>query len=605
MINARNSQYPFKSSLAAIAVALFAVACSPASNSDQQGNMTANLDICENTNARFSTLANYDQQEVVLSGVVHGTFQGTEQLGGFFMSATDGAGAVFVADHELIGSVNVGDKLQVTGTLQAGQGHWQLHNTTEIERCGQAEFKTHELNLPLTQADSLGEYLFQRVRINHDMVVIGHYQLARFGTLDLASERLWTATQVVEPGPLAAAHSAKNQAKRLVLDDGSYDEYPTQIPYPTGGLQIDNPVRSGDTVRQLEGVIVRVGQNYHLHPVLEPEFIATNPRPDVPHFADGDVRVVAFNVLNYFNGDGQGAGFPTPRGAATAAEFERQRARTIATMIALDADIYALMEMENDGFGQHSALADLTRGLNEAAGEQVFAYVAADASGVGSDAITQAIIYKPATVTPVGELLWTTAGAFSWGSRPPLLQNFVVNETGKQLAVIANHFKSKGSCPRDRNDANANQGDGQSCWNALRVETALELAAWLDTNPGDIEHNNFVLLGDFNSYKQEDPLTALAGVGYRNLAHDFDPDGYSYVFRGEKGSLDHVLVHESMLPAIIGMAHWYINSDEPIAFEYPLENKTEWQQSNWYAPTPYRSSDHDPILTVIDSTQLN
>ena len=187
----------------------------------------------------------------------------------------------------------------------------------------------------------------------------------------------------------------------------------------------------------------------------------------------------------------------------------------------------------------------------------------------------------------------------------PLLQNFVVNETGKQLAVIANHFKSKGSCPRDRNDANANQGDGQSCWNALRVETALELAAWLDTNPGDIEHNNFVLLGDFNSYKQEDPLTALAGVGYRNLAHDFDPDGYSYVFRGEKGSLDHVLVHESMLPAIIGMAHWYINSDEPIAFEYPLENKTEWQQSNWYAPTPYRSSDHDPILTVIDSTQLN
>ena len=160
MINARNSQYPFKSSLAAIAVALFAVACSPASNSDQQGNMTANLDICENTNARFSTLANYDQQEVVLSGVVHGTFQGTEQLGGFFMSATDGAGAVFVADHELIGSVNVGDKLQVTGTLQAGQGHWQLHNTTEIERCGQAEFKNSRTEFTSDPSRFIGRISF-------------------------------------------------------------------------------------------------------------------------------------------------------------------------------------------------------------------------------------------------------------------------------------------------------------------------------------------------------------------------------------------------------------------------------------------------------------
>lgn len=605
MTNPRRPAIQISTVLAGVAAALLTVACSPASNNSPAGQTAASAEYCENTNARYTDLAQYDGIEVVLTGVVHGAFQGDEKLGGFFMSATDGSGAVFVADHPSIGKVAIGDKLQLAGTLQAGQGHWQLHNTSAVEQCGKAEFYTRRVSLPLTAADSLGEYLFQRVRLEHDMIVIGHYQLARFGTLDLATERLWTATQVVEPGPEAAAYSAQNQAKRLVLDDGSYHEYPEHIPYPTGGLQIDNPVRSGDTVRQLEGVLVRVGQNYHLHPVVEPEFVATNPRPPVPSFDNGDLRVVAFNVLNYFNGDGQSGGFPTPRGAATAAEFQRQRARTIATMIALDADIYALMEMENDGFGPNSALADLTRGLNEAAGAEVFAYALADASRVGSDAITQAIIYKPAQVTPVGDLLWTTAGAFNWGSRPPLLQNFQVNTSGKQVAVVANHFKSKGGCPRDRNDANANQGDGQACWNALRVETALELAAWLETNPGDIGHDNFVLLGDFNAYKQEDPLTALAGVGYRNLAHDFDPSGYSYVFRGEKGSLDHVLVHESMLNAVIGMAHWYINADEPIAFEYPLENKTAWQQDHWYAPTPYRSSDHDPILTVIDSTQLN
>ncbi|MCL5255620.1 MAG: ExeM/NucH family extracellular endonuclease [Gammaproteobacteria bacterium] len=585
---------------ASISLALGVTACSP-----HAPTKVAVDPKCEASVSTYQGLADADGQTINLTGIVHGVFHGESQLGGFFMQAADAAGAVFVHDSDMVGAVAVGDQLNLTATVQPGQGHWELHQVSDVIHCGQADITTQTLTLPLASDESLSDHLFQRVRIDQDLIVIGHYQLARFGTLDLASERLWTATQVVAPGAEAAAYSANNQAKRLVLDDGSYTEYPEQIPYPTGGLHIDNSVRSGDTVRQLEGVLVRVGQNYHLHPVTEPEFIATNPRPALPNIEGGDVRLVAFNVLNYFNGDGQGAGFPTPRGAANEAEFERQRARTIATMIALDADIYALMEMENDGFDQQSALADLTRGLNEAAGDDVFAYVSADTDRVGSDAITQAIIYKPARVTPVSDLLWTTDGAFGWGSRPPLLQNFQVNTTGKQLAVVANHFKSKGGCPRERDNVNANQGDGQACWNALRVETALELAAWLDTNPGDINHDNFVLLGDFNAYKQEDPLTALAGVGYRNLAHDFDPDGYSYVFRGEKGSLDHVLVHESMLSAVIGMAHWYINADEPVAFEYPLESKTPWQQEHWYAPTPYRSSDHDPILTVIDSTQLN
>ena len=44
-----------------------------------------------------------------------------------------------------------------------------------------------------------------------------------------------------------------------------------------------------------------------------------------PDVISGSLKVAAFNVLNYFNGDGQGGGFPTSRGANSAVEFDRQR----------------------------------------------------------------------------------------------------------------------------------------------------------------------------------------------------------------------------------------------------------------------------------------
>ena len=47
----------------------------------------------------------------------------------------------------------------------------------------------------------------------------------------------------------------------------------------------------------------------------------------------GTLKVASFNVLNYFNGNGPGGGFPTARGANTPAEFARQRAKTITAIL--------------------------------------------------------------------------------------------------------------------------------------------------------------------------------------------------------------------------------------------------------------------------------
>lgn len=590
-------------SFSAASVAVLTLsACSGIYSSSENNNVIAEQ--CANPTTALADLGRQSEaSSVTVNGVVHGVFQGEQQLQGFFIQGD--TGAAFVQDSALIGDVTEGQRIQVTGNLDSYYGGWQLTNISDFANCGTGEISTARVSLPLQQNETLDNYLLQRVALEHDMVVIGHYQLARFGTLDIATERLWTATQVEQPGPDVSVRSSYNNSRRLVLDDGSWVENPAQVRYPNGGLSMANPLRSGDEVTGIEGILVRVGNNYHIQPVVEPTFNSLNPRTGVPELPEGDLSVVAFNVLNYFNGDGQGGDFPTPRGAETPEEFERQRAKTIATMIELDADIYALMEMENDGFGEFSALADLTRGLNSATEGSPYSFVSADADKVGGDAITQAIIYRNDRVTPKGEAQWTEEGPFSWGSRPPLLQNFSVNSSGKEIAVVANHFKSKGSCPSERNNPNANQNDGQACWNQLRVETAEALVAWLASNPKELSHSNYIVLGDFNAYKMEDPLAALAGAGFPNLANYFDTDGYSYVFRGEQGSLDHVLVHDSIWDAVQGMAHWLINSDEPIAFQYDIDNKTEWQQEHLYAPTPYRSSDHDPIITIIDSTQLH
>ena len=86
---------------------------------------------------------------------------------------------------------------------------------------------------------------------------------------------------------------------------------------------------------------------------------------------------------------------------------------------------------------------------------------------------------------------------------------------GQRFTVIANHFKSKG-CPGTGADADA--GDGQGCFNGTRTAQANRLLTWINGTvlpaAGDPD---VLLLGDFNSYAQEDPMTTLSGGGYTDL----------------------------------------------------------------------------------------
>jgi len=186
--------------------------------------------------------------------------------------------------------------------------------------------------------------------------------------------------------------------------------------------------------------------------------------------------------------------------------------------------------------------------------------------------------------------------------RHPVAQTFLVRRNGAKVTVVANHFKSKGSCPTDPASPDADRGDGQGCWNARRTAQATELARWLAIDVVPVAGTPDVLvLGDLNAYAGEDPVAALELAGFVNLPRRFGGDeAYSYVFDGQWGYLDHMLASASLAPRATGAADVHINADEASVLDYNTNFKWVHQvaagPASFYAPDRFRTSDHDPVL---------
>jgi hypothetical protein len=263
----------------------------------------------------------------------------------------------------------------------------------------------------------------------------------------------------------------------------------------------------------------------------------------------------------------------------------------------MDADIIGLLEVENNGYATDSALATIVRLLNEKLGSPVFAMVQTSEKP-GTDQIKVAMIYRIASVKPVGQTAINLTGPFVRGSRAPLAQSFVHQASNTELLVSVNHFKSKGSCPKLPGADNDNN-DGQSCWNASRVKAATTLASWLATSPTGQQTQKQLVIGDLNAYRFEDPIRTLEQAGWQHLPGQQHADGeahWSYVFKGRSGSLDHALATKDLADKLVQFEHWHINADEPAVLDYNTEYKSKQQVKHLYAPTPFRSSDHDPLV---------
>jgi len=572
-------------------------------------------------------------QVVTTQGVVVGDYEGpSPELRGFYVQDATGDGSPATSDgifvfHGDVNSVAPGNVVRVTGTAEEFQDQSQLGFVSAIVVCGTgARVAPTDVFLPFLSADFPERYEGMLVRLRQSLFVTEHFQLGRFGQIVMSAlARLPQPTNVVPPGPAARALQALNNLDRIIIDDARNDQNPDPILFGRGGnpLSASNTLRGGDRASGIVGVMTYTwagnsasGNAYRVRPLgalggAVPNFTPANPRPVATPAVGGGLRVVSFNLLNYFNtfsGCTNGVGgAPTDcRGAENGAEFERQFKKTVAAIVTMDADIVGVIEVENNGYGPGSALADLVGRLNAATTPGKYALINVDSAtgqtnAMGTDAIKVGLIYKPASVTPVGTTAALNSVAFVNGgdasprNRPSLAQAFE-QPNGARVIVDVNHFKSKsGSC--DTPDA----GDGQGECNLVRARAAHELLRWLDTDPTGTREKNILVIGDLNAYAKEDPISVLTDDAFTNLiASRIGLEAYSFVFDGQWGYLDHALASSRLRSRVTGVAEWHINADEPSVLDYNLNFKSAGQQASLYNADHFRVSDHDPVIVGLD-----
>ncbi|EPD83253.1 hypothetical protein HMPREF1529_02626 [Microbacterium sp. oral taxon 186 str. F0373] len=547
---------------------------------------------------------------------------------------------VYAKTSAVASEVALGDTVRVTGTAGEFNGLTQLTvDAGKATKIADAAKPTPVVLTTwpsaITQRESLESML---VSVSSTFTVTNTNNTNRYGEVGLAAGAgvLRQPTDVARPGSSEAeAVAADNLARGVILDDGGSLDYAARANKGAGALlngdltpayvSLDKPVVVGGTA-SLSGAFVLDYRNnaWKLNPV---SFLAgdgktqgqasfTNPRTAAPASVGGDLSVGSFNVLNYFTTLGSSdascqpytdrAGVGTNvrggcdlRGAWGAADLARQQSKIVSAINTLDASVVGLMEIENSAKSTPStpdkAVSTLVAALNAAAGSEKWAYVPASAQlpdASQQDVIRNAIIYQPARVAPVGDALalGTQSGsgqAFD-NAREPIAQKFAPAGGGEPFLFVVNHFKSKGSS--GASGSQADQKDGQGAWNPARVAQATALRDWVSsiTTTGEAA----VLVGDFNSYTQEDPLKVLYDAGYTDAESALKVGRSTYSFDGLSGSLDHVLLNAAAGKRVTGGDVWNINSGESVALEYSRYNNHGtllWQDG------PYRSSDHDPL----------
>jgi predicted extracellular nuclease len=439
------------------------------------------------------------------------------------------------------------------------------------------------------------------------------FTLDRFGEYTVsASGQQFQYTQTNAPD--AAGYQAYLEsvaANSIMLDDGLSTQNPNPIKIIDGGdgiLTSGESFRMGDQLSDVTGVLTYSFNEFRIQNGTG-TYRQTNPRPDQPADTGGNFKIASLNVLNYFttldlpsaltdNGS-------DPRGADTLAEFERQAEKIVNAIVAMDADILGLVELENDFAGTNIAIEDLVNRVNAALGGEIYAWIDPGQEFIGSDAIANGIIYKIAEVEPLGDAAILTTfdgrnfldplGAGNDLNRPAIAQTFEDLDTGQIMTVSVNHLKSKGSVSGI--GADYDQLDGQSNNNATRTAAVDILADWLASDPTGQGSENTLILGDLNAYAMEDPITALQALGYTNLssaASGGPGTPYTYVFDGQVGTLDYILALGPMVENLTGVTEWHINADEADAFDYNMDFGRD--PSLFDGASAARNSDHDPVI---------
>ncbi len=301
--------------------------------------------------------------------------------------------------------------------------------------------------------------------------------------------------------------------------------------------------------------------------------------------AGSSISLGTLNVWNWFDT------VDDPRTRDTIYEPEQYRARLVklAGMIARDLeapDVLALQEIEN-----HRSLDDLLA-MPQLAGLG-YRYVLSEKADTRG--IRNAIMYREGKVVlrsleepnPVSTLPPedpTLIGADRLFARASMVATFgLVGATDARHAaftVINNHFKSK---------------LGGDFWEPRRRAQGAFIGGLVDALRGAEPNLPVIVAGDMNATYDDGAYQLLerrgGGDGAQRLWDTVralpDEDRYTYVYRGQKNLLDHLMVTPDLRDAVESVRILHMNT----AKDSPAKR--------FNSRTTHGTSDHDPILARI------
>lgn len=370
----------------------------------------------------------------------------------------------------------------------------------------------------------------QRIRINGPLYVIG----SGYNEIMLSPERLYVpeehATGLAD-GDSTTYFALKEKNARLALH--------VNAPYEWQTLMF------GAVVNGFEG---RVDSAHYLSSGAYVKY--RNPRPaSVPNMGRPDVLVCGANIQNFFVHLGGYASKKT-----TPYQFEMQRLKIASALVKMNADIYALCELEKG----ESAPAALCEAMNRLSSQGRYSFVRTGATD--GDTISCGYIYRQDKIAPYGPCYLAYKDTTNIYAYRFLLQGFRSVDTGEKFVISLNHLRSKrvpeGLTPADVHLRRMNNVDS--------ILTALREV--LDENIYD--DADILMLGDYNCYTQEAPIQTIVRAGYQDLLMQHDSLGYSYVYRGEMGYLDRAFASPTMAEQVVAVhpVHW--NADYAYAYGY-------------------------------------
>ena len=285
---------------------------------------------------------------------------------------------------------------------------------------------------------------------------------------------------------------------------------------------------------------------------------------ETPPDVGGRLKVVTTNLQKYFY-NWQKSSFAD---CTSEQEFTVQTTKIASALLLMDADVFALQEIEETPY----AISYLTDLMNTEYGEDVYAYVSDSWNNVNYG--KSAFIYRKDRLLTIGGNESGTASNDNIYVYRMRIQCFQERLTGERFVLSVNHFKAK-----DNTDAKDEE---------TRMQNARNLVTRLKSkNYGDAD---ILIVGDLNNYSSEAPCQYLVSNGYIDQTKKYAPDGYSYLYNNTVGYLDHALANKSMDEQISGVAPFHTNTD----FSKNMYGHKMLDTSI------HRYSDHDPILIGIN-----